>query len=99
MTLLSNYQKQPKYIQVYRWWRWKPIYTIYGLWCVFKWLIRGAKPIEPITFADGYTMVMTRKQTLESIWRGTAGFACFKMKHCFALEDMIADLQKKINGS
>lgn len=60
--LANRYQFKPWYIKVYRWLRWKPLYSFMAICQITKWLLTGAKPDEYFSRAGTAELIWTVHQ-------------------------------------
>jgi hypothetical protein len=62
-----------------------------GVYCVLWWLVRGAKPLRDLPYLN-----MTRWETMAHCWTAGNAMAWIRMRDCYPLEDVIADLKERI---
>ena len=102
----DRYQFQPRYIQVYRWLRYMPFYTCWGLLAVARWWLFDGT-IETINMRDGYPANQTpppnrvlplfknKWEQAESILRRYRAVAGMKMQHYWKLQELLDEVRSK----
>lgn len=90
MTTDNRYQFQPLYIKTYRWLRYKPVYFVYGICLVVKWICTGMKVMN---YGEGFPA--GRKETLRIIWQVNKSNCEYNMKAYWTTAELISQLREK----
>jgi hypothetical protein len=86
----TRYQDASWYVKLYRWLRYKPVYTALFAWDILLWILCGAKLTE-----DDKVWFVNRRGYIQHAWMCYMSIADSKMIHYWTLEEIIADLKAK----
>jgi len=103
----DRYQFQPWYIKTYRWLRYVPFYSCWGLYAVGRWWLFDGT-IETINMRDGYPanqppppnriipLFDSKWEQAVSIFRRFKSMAGMKMKHYWTLQEVLTDVRSRM---
>lgn len=90
----DRYQHQSYAVQCYRWWRYTPFYTAWGLWAATRWLIFSREIQMCETENHKWPMYASLWDAYWGIVRLYKSLAQGKMKYYYTLQEVLADLKK-----
>lgn len=81
----DRYQHQPRYIQLYRWWRHRPVTVLQFLWWLLKWSLRGM----PLPTDDFHKALhRNRVSVVRTQWSLAKGGAQCRMRHLYGMDEV-----------
>lgn len=83
----DRYQNQTYWVKCYRWWRYKPIYTVVAYFNVLRYIVSGMPKHQHI-FPDGYVWRETRWESIKTIFVVSASMADIKMRHLYDWDEI-----------
>jgi len=85
----TRYQFAPRHVRIYRWLRWKPLYTARALRTLTVWVLCGAK--IPAEEADWFR---TRRAYAAHLWTCYDSLAAYSMGRWHIIDEILSKLKE-----
>jgi len=90
----DRYQHQPRHVQLYRWWRYVPLYTAWGLLAATRWLIFSREIQVCETENHKWPMYESLWDAYWGIVRIYRSSACQYTKHYYTMAEVFERIGK-----